>query len=686
MKKLSLVILLVVSFSLSCSHVSKDSEKTEVRTPSGERYDDPWTEWSRGRTQVGALLVLKKIREDLLVKNLHDPHVSYEGYGNRKCNQKDKMYRSADGTCNYLDKPYVGAAGVAFGRNVPANYIDKEAKAKLMRPNPAVVSKELFTRDEFKEVPFLNMIAASWIQFMNHDWLTHGKNEARSPYTVKGAREATKVVERTKVNPVSSSNYKSDFGKTNLNEVTHWWDGSQVYGSDQSTQDKLRTFSRGQMKLVNRGGGKYRLPVDDSLDIRNNKQNFGYELTGFRENWWVGLSMLHLLFVKEHNAIAKMLFETYVTKERSGAWVWNAGFSEVVSSDGSGDMKRIKDFKRLNDKELDEHIFQVARLINAAVMAKIHTVEWTPAILPNKTLKTAMYTNWYGLTNPNTLAKNACGGTTNFGNKPKKNLVTNGIVGNQMDDVGVPYSITEEFTSVYRLHPLLPENIHLRKMGRSGYNSVSLASTRNEKSDALMVDNDVEDLFYSFGLQKPGQLVLNNYPDFLQNLKIPGHGTMDLGMVDILRDRERGVPRYNQFRRALGLIPIKTYRDFFPKDKALTARQTNLIKKLEKVYGKNGVEDIDMIVGAFAEEVRPGEGKEQFGFGETQFQIFILMASRRLMADRFFTDDYNSAYYTKKGLEWIDKKGCMDRVISRHMPSLKDKVEGLDSAFAPWNK
>ena len=35
----------------------------------------------------------------------------------------------------------------------------------------------------------------------------------------------------------------------------------------------------------------------------------------------------------------------------------------------------------------DNRLFNVARLINAAVMAKIHTVEWTPAILPNPTLE-----------------------------------------------------------------------------------------------------------------------------------------------------------------------------------------------------------------------------------------------------------------------------------------------------------
>ena len=35
------------------------------------------------------------------------------------------------------------------------------------------------------------------------------------------------------------------------------------------------------------------------------------EDTGFSRNWWVGLSMLHTLFVREHNAICDMLHEAY---------------------------------------------------------------------------------------------------------------------------------------------------------------------------------------------------------------------------------------------------------------------------------------------------------------------------------------------------------------------------------------
>ena len=45
----------------------------------------------------------------------------------------------------------------------------------------------------------------------------------------------------------------------------------------------------------------------------------------------------------------------------------------------------------------DEQLFDKARLINTALIAKIHTVEWTPAILPHPTIQLAMHTNWYGL-------------------------------------------------------------------------------------------------------------------------------------------------------------------------------------------------------------------------------------------------------------------------------------------------
>ncbi len=40
-----------------------------------------------------------------------------------------------------------------------------------------------------------------------------------------------------------------------------------------------------------------------------------------------------------------------------------------------------------------------------------------------------------------------------------------------------------------------------------------------------------------------------------------------------------------------------------------------------------------------------------FGFSDTAFRIFILMASRRLKSDRCFTNDHSPETYTPQGIE-----------------------------------
>lgn len=50
-----------------------------------------------------------------------------------------------------------------------------------------------------------------------------------------------------------------------------------------------------------------------------------------------------------------------------------------------------------------------------------------------------------------------------FGTTPISLL--SGLVGMKKPvDHGVPYSLTEEFTSVYRLHPLLPDKIDIKNV------------------------------------------------------------------------------------------------------------------------------------------------------------------------------------------------------------------------------
>src|SRR5206468_3576294 len=81
-------------------------------------------------------------------------------------------------------------------------------------------------------------------------------------------------------------------------------------------------------------------------------------------------------------------------------------------------------------------------------------------------------------------------------------------------------------------------------------------------------------------------------------------------------NRERGVPRYNQFRRLFRLKPAASFEELT--DNPAWAAQ------MRDVY-EGKIEDLDLMVGMYAERLPPG-----FAFSDTAFRVFILMASRRL--------------------------------------------------------
>ena len=603
--------------------------------------DAVWTNWYR-RPLTFAILTLAYMREQLNAHNLKTCYPPGTLTGFQADGQSPPLgvthFRTADGSWNNLADPKEGAAGTRFPRNVLARAMQPETGGRLLTPNPREISRALLTRPSdpatgqalMKEVPFLNLLAASWIQFMNGDWINHGDIRFTDVIEVPlpdddPARQRywqTKMfIGRTQADPTRLPSGEQT-PTSAINEVTHWWDGSQIYGSDQATQDRLRSGVDGKLRLNEAG----LLPLDAK----------GIEQTGFTRNWWVGLTMLHTLFASEHNAVCDHL------KTHYPAWD-------------------------------DNRLFNVARLINAAVMAKIHSVEWTPAILPNPALDAALNANWYGL-------------LTNFLRKRKdrktvadinvRNPEMGGIVGNPIDKHGAPFGLSEEFVEVYRLHSLLPETLRLRRHdGSTAVEQVPFHSTRQSGSAKITHRYSIADLFLSFGNQNPGQLVLNNYPRFLQELSIPGNPFFDMGTVDILRARERGVPRYNEFRRQLGLHPIRSVDEL--------TDDTAEVMKIKALYGDGpqAVEDIDLLVGTLAEGHRP----LGFGFGETMFQIFILNAARRLQADRFYTDCYTEEYYTAQGLQWVDQTD-FKTVLLRHYPELASTgLANIRNPFEPWD-
>ena len=383
--------------------------------------DRVWTNWYRRRTRR-AILTLAYMRDKLNKDNLKNTYPKGALAGFQKKGQTPPAgvthFRTADGSWNNLNNPKEGAAGTRFPRNVSNDAIRPETGEMLITPNPREISRKLLTRQHpMREVPFLNLLAAAWIQFENHDWINHGENMPGEVHEIplaeddpfrKRFRQTKLFVGKTQPDPTRTPLDQTPI--TFINEVTHWWDGSQIYGSDQETVDRLRSGVDGKIKLQD----------DGTLPLTSN----GVEDTGFVRNWWLGLSLLHTLFVREHNAVCDRL------KQRYPHWD-------------------------------DNRLFNVGRLINAAVMAKIHSVEWTPAILPNHVLSTALHANWFGLLT-NLLRSDKHRQTVSDINV--RNPEMGGVVGNPINKHGGDYGLTEEFVEIYRLHSLLPETLQLTRL------------------------------------------------------------------------------------------------------------------------------------------------------------------------------------------------------------------------------
>ena len=562
--------------------------------------------WDRLPRPLG-ILTLVGLRTRLRERNLYDTGV---GGSLRAPPGGATASRRIDGSYNDPAQPEMGMIGARFGRNVPLEHTYPEPQAKLLDPSPRVVSRELLTREEFVPATIVNVLAAAWLQFEVHDWFSHGQNEEEKPWELELAdddpwEERPMRIQRTRRDPDSPG---QGAAPTYVTADSHWWDGSQIYGSEPALAAALRTGT----------GGKLRLDPDKQLPRDLDAK---IDLTGVAGNFWLGLALLHTLFMLEHNAICDRLAAEHPD--------WD-----------------------------DVRLFDTARLVNAALMAKIHTVEWTPAIIAHPTTAFGMRANWYGI-----LGKRL--------GKRSSNEVLGGIPGSQTDHHGVPYSLTEEFVAVYRMHPLLPDDFTFRSVETDEV----LAERTFRDLGALEVRARLKELgfanaFYSLGIAHPGAITLHNYPRFLQEFKRADGTVIDLAATDVLRIRERGVPRYNDFRRLFHLKPAESFEELT--DNPAWAEE------LRRVYGD--VERVDLMVGLYAEPLPKG-----FGFSDTAFRVFILMASRRLKSDRFFTSDYNAETYTQTGLDWIEETSMRD-VLLRHFPELEPALSGVDNAFQPWTR
>ena len=573
--------------------------------------------WDRLPPALGVVTLIG-LRQSLREQNLYDPGpraAEQNGGGEpRQRSARRSRTRAIDGVGTHPEQAAMGAVRTRFSRNLPV------APAK-QGPDPAALSEALLKRRRFVPATTLNMLAAAWLQFEVHDWFAHQVDDDAEPLP-----EGIKPLKPDPDSPPGAPMYLSD--------QSHWWDASQLYGAGPCF---ARAIRRDDFETT----GK--VEIDDALLAVVEKFQTGAaaelcpgekdDLPSPVPNLWIGLALFHVVFAREHNAICDRLHEVYPK--------WGG-----------------------------ERLYDQARMINAAVMAKIHTVEWTPALLAHPTILRAIRSTWWGVLGERFRKR--------FGRIGAGEILS-GIPGSWMDD-DVPYALTEEFATVYRMHPLLPDELTFRRVADDSH--VDLDGRATTPFEQLVVapgssspspreqlaELGYEDTWYSLAIAHPGAMTLHNHPSF--KARLSGDREIDLGTADLMRTRECRVLRYNDFRRSLRMPPAKTFLELADGDATFAA-------EIEEAYDGR-IEDVDLVVGLMAD--RKPEG---FAISDTSFRIFLLMAARRLRSDRFFTMDYTPATYTPLGLAWIDD-ATMAGVLRRHYPKLAAALDGVPNVFRPW--
>ena len=248
-------------------------------------------------------------------------------------------------------KPRWGAANTAFQRSLLPQYSDgvwrpKVAKSGASLPSARLVSINIVPDvDAPSELDTHNVM--QWGQFVDHD-LAHtpmfrlsNKNTtgiqcckedgsapisqlvlhpecfpieipANDPFFKKHKQKCMNFVRSM---PAPQLGCTFGYGEQ-MNQITHYLDGSTVYGSDDEDAKELRKFSGGLLKIHNPSHGKGLLPQEEEkgeneCQISKQKQerdNFKcFKAGDSRSNEQPGLAVYHTVWIREHNRIAKEL-------------------------------------------------------------------------------------------------------------------------------------------------------------------------------------------------------------------------------------------------------------------------------------------------------------------------------------------------------------------------------------------
>ena len=479
--------------------------------------------------------------------------VAQDGSEDNECLDAE-FIRTIDGSCNNLDSLQAGSAHTPLSRLFSNSYDDEfSSLAQMGRPNPRVVSNMVFSQGQTSIPNSLNATDMVWQfgQFLDHDLdlsELHMPSEDISIPVLAGDSVLDPQSTGNQTLRMSRSDFiEDDSGvRQQVNALTSWIDGSQVYGS---TSDRTATLRRndgsGQLLVFTSEYGDL-LPLNNCAGATD---NFEYRVSeclpnenahadesslfvggDVRVNEQAGLIAMHTLFMREHN---------YQASQCSSA---------------------VEDVQKRDDE-----IFECARRRVIAELQKITFYDFLPLLLGDRTPEAY-----------------------------------------QQYDPAINPSISNEFaTASYRFgHSALSAQIlRIDSEGREMEDGHLGLRDAFFCVDCIINQGGVEPLLRGLAAQPHQEvdaLVVDDVRNFLFRMPSESDETVgeDLISRNIQRGREHGIPSYTEARRMSGLSPVNSFEDI------PTSPETR--ERLRMAYNGN-VHAIDFWVGALAEQhVRNG--------------------------------------------------------------------------------
>jgi hypothetical protein len=460
------------------------------------------------------------------------------------------VIRSIDGTGNNLSHLAWGSAGSDLLRMAPAGYADGvSTPAGATRPSARVISNTVADQggQDIISDRLLSAMVYAWGQFVDHDLDLTPSGTPAEPFNVAvpsgdpsfdPGNTGTQVIplNRSLSDPATGTSVANP--RQQVNTITSWLDGSQIYGSDAATADKLRTHVGGRLKTSPGADGVIgtkddMLPINNSatfptgtLPMANDAHlvpdNQLFAAGDVRANENVELLSLQTIFVREHNRIADAI-------------------------------------AKANPRMSDEQIYQTARAQVIAELESITYNEWLPALLGPNAIRP-----YHGY-NPN-----------------------------------VNPDIANEFsTAAFRLgHSMLGDDVEF--LGNNGLPvAEEVPLSQAFFNPPLLTGNGGTDPVLKYLSSDPMSEVDTKVVDSVRNFLFgpPGAGGLDLASLNIQRGRDNGLADYNTIRAAYGLPRVTSFSQI-TSDTALQAKLQALYGSVNNIDAWVGMLAEDHVAGS----------------------------------------------------------------------------------------